>query len=119
MIEMELSGQVGSGKLWEKAICLFRAKLKEDEGGDLSAVEQFLKDNTTLEQALESCEQAKKKAEGKYSPKMTRILKRVQAFAQFGDIAIQHHPDTTALVWAAFRMMLQVRTALPFQFKFF
>ena len=114
MIEMELSGQVGSGELWTEGKRIFRENLKADEGGDLSAVEQFLTDNSTLKQAIESCEQAKKKAEGKYSPKITRILKKVQAFALFGDIAIQHHPDTTALVWAAFRMMLQVRTALPF-----
>ena len=114
MIEVELSGQVASGKLWEKAKEIFHEKLKGDEGGDLSAVQQFLTDNSTLKQALESCEQAKKKAEGKYSARMTRILKKVQMFAQFGDIAIQHHPDTTALVWAAFRMILQVRTALPF-----
>ena len=117
MIEMELSGQVGSGELWEEGIRIFRDKLKADEGGDLSAVEQFLTDNSTLNQALETCELAKKQAGSKYSVRMTRILKKMQMFAQFGDIAIQHHPDTTALVWAAFRMMLQVRTALPFWFK--
>ena len=110
---MELSA---SETLWDKAKIIFHEKLKADEGGDLSAVQQFLSDNSTVKQALESCELAKKKAEGKYSGRMARILKKVQMFVRFGDIAIQHHPDTTALVWAAFRMMLQVHTALPFWF---
>ena len=27
---------------------------------------------------------------------------------KFGDIALQHHPDVVALVWASVRMLLQV-----------
>lgn len=107
---------------WEQAKRIFHEKLKEEEGGDLTKVQEFLRDNTTIKQAVESCESARKKANGEYSEgyvtvagkqvflrkRLARILKKVQMFVQFGDIAIQHNPDTTSLVWAAFRMMLQV-----------
>lgn len=107
---------------WEIAKSLFHEKIKVEEGGDLSKVQEFLHDNTTAKQAVESCELARKKADTEYSKgyvtiagkelflrkKLGRILKKVQMFVQFGDIVIQHHPDTTSLVWAAFRMMLQV-----------
>lgn len=107
---------------WEIAKCIFHEKVKEEEGGDLTKVQEFLRDNTTAKQAIESCETARKKADGEYSQgyvtvagrelflrkRLGRILKKVQMFVQFGDIAIQHNPETTSLVWAAFRMMLQV-----------
>lgn len=36
------------------------------------------------------------------------ILLGLQKAALIGDIALQHHPDTTALVWAGVRFILQV-----------
>ena len=36
------------------------------------------------------------------------ILRKIEKFVKFGDIAIQHHPDVVALVWASVRMLLQV-----------
>ena len=36
------------------------------------------------------------------------ILRKIEKFAKFGDIAIQHHPDVVALVWASLRILLQV-----------
>lgn len=107
---------------WDEAKRLFHEKVKEEEGGDLTGVQDFLRDNTTAKQAVESCKSIQKKADSEYSQgyvtvagkdlflrkRLGRILKKVQMFVQFGDIAIQCHPETTSLVWAAFRMMLQV-----------
>ena len=36
------------------------------------------------------------------------ILRKIEKFVKFGDIALQHHPDVVALVWASVRMLLQV-----------
>ena len=36
------------------------------------------------------------------------ILRKIEKFVKFGDLAIQHHPDVVALVWASVRMLLQV-----------
>ena len=44
--------------------------------------------------------------------RMRRILKSVEACAQIVDVAIQHHPDITALVWAGARFILMVRSSL-------
>lgn len=112
---------VDSVSSWEIAKSLFHEKIKEEEG-DLTKLQEFLRDNTTAKQAVESCELARKKADSEYSKgyvtiagkelflrkKLGRILKKVQMFVQFGDIAIQSNPETTSLIWAAFRMMLQV-----------
>lgn len=115
---------------WDKAKIIFHEKIKESEGGDLAKVQQFLRDSTTVKQALECCESIRKKADSEYSKgsvtiggkeiflqkTLGRILKKVQMFVQFGDIALQQNPDTTALVWAAFRMMLQVLINSVYQF---
>ena len=98
--------------LWDKGKSIFHEKLKTKEGGTFAQVQEFLSATTTIKEALEMGENTKKKAEAKYSGRIGRILKKMQFFAQFGDIAIQHNPDTTALVWAAFRMMLQVCVSL-------
>lgn len=37
-----------------------------------------------------------------------KIILGLQKAAQIGDIVIQHHPETTALVWAGVRFILQV-----------
>jgi len=103
--------------LWDRGKYIFHEKLKTKEGGTLAQVQQFLSDTTTIKQALEVGENTKKKAEGKYSGRIGRILRKMQFFARFGDIAIQHNPETTALVWAAFRMMLSVCTYLHSIFK--
>lgn len=120
------TSEVALGELresaWDKARHIFHEKVREEEGGDLAKVQQFLRDTTTVNLALESCESVRKKAESKYSTgyvtvggkelflrkRLGSILKKIQMFVQFGDIAIQHSPETTSLVWAAFRMMLQV-----------
>lgn len=114
--------KVDSVSSWEQAKRIFHDKLKDEEGGDLTKVQEFLRDNTTVKQAIESCESARRKADSEYSEgyvtvagkelflrkRLARILKKVQMFVQFGDIAIQYNPETMSLVWAAFRMMLQV-----------
>ena len=99
--------------LWVKGKDILEKKLKRKHGDPLPVQQsEFLSATTTIEQALEMGENTKKKAEGKYSGRIGRILRKMQFFARFGDIAIQHNPETTALVWAAFRMMLQVGISL-------
>lgn len=36
------------------------------------------------------------------------LLKQLNKYALIGDIAIQYHPNVVALVWAGFRLLLQV-----------
>jgi len=101
-----------SSSLWDRGKDIFHEKLKTQQGSTLAQVQQreFLSATTTIKEALEMGENTKKKAKGKYSGRIGSIVTKMQFFARFGDIAIQHHPDTTALVWAAFRIMLQVCT---------
>lgn len=40
--------------------------------------------------------------------KSDKILLGLQKVAEIGDIAIQHQPETTALIWAGVRFVLQV-----------
>lgn len=40
--------------------------------------------------------------------KVQVILKKIQQYVRIVDIAIQHHPETIALVWAGVRFCLQV-----------
>ena len=106
---------------WAQAKDIFHTKVVSEEG-DIAKVRQYLSDQTTASDALESCRKAKIRAEGEYSTgwvtiggkklflreKIGKILKKVSLLVQYGDIAVQHSPETTSLIWAAFRMMLQV-----------
>ena len=40
--------------------------------------------------------------------KLVNILKKMDKYAKIGDLAMQHHPEIVALIWAALRMSLQV-----------
>jgi len=41
--------------------------------------------------------------------RMRRILRSVEGCARVVDVAIQHHPEISALVWAGARFILMVR----------
>ncbi len=47
----------------------------------------------------------------KPSESVTRILKSLDKYTQIVDVAIQHSPEITALVWASARFILQVGQA--------
>ena len=40
--------------------------------------------------------------------KFHSILKKVDKYVKIGDLAMQHHPEIVALIWATLRMALQV-----------
>ena len=43
-----------------------------------------------------------------YSEKTNKVLLGLQKAARLGDVAIQHSPEVTALVWAGVRFILEV-----------
>ena len=79
-------------------------------GGDPS--ERFRRQLQKIHELGDQCSNEPKEVEnGK--PFLTRgrvynILRKIEKFVKLGDIAIQHHPDVVALVWASVRTLLQV-----------
>ena len=78
--------------------------------GDQS--ERFQRELQKIRELGDQCSNEPKEVE-KGKPFLTRgrvynILRKIDKFVKFGDIAIQHHPDVVALVWASVRMFLQV-----------
>ncbi|KAF8461379.1 hypothetical protein BDZ91DRAFT_376443 [Kalaharituber pfeilii] len=69
-------------------------------------------------EALQSAKEDVKKGQWQYTnsrgervvvvERLGRILKGVQHYAGIVDVAIQHSPETTALIWAGVRFILQV-----------
>ena len=47
-----------------------------------------------------------------HSKTMSNILQHINKYCAIVDIAIQHHPDITALVWAGARTLIQVSRTL-------
>ena len=81
-----------------------------DTGGDPS--ERFNQQLQNIRKLGDQCSNEPRELEnGK--PFLTRgrvynILRKIEKFAKYGDIAISHHPDVVALVWASLRMLLDV-----------
>ena len=74
--------------------------------------ERFQRQLRKIRELGDQCSNEPKEVEnGK--PFLTRgrvynILRKIEKFVKFGDIAIQHHPNVVALVWAGVRMLVQV-----------
>ena len=84
--------------------------LGNDTGGD--PAERFQQQLQKIRNLGDRCSNEPKEVENG-RPFLTRgrvynILRKIERFANIGDIAIQHHPDVVALVWASLRMLLQV-----------
>ena len=79
---------------------------------DGDPTERFQRQLQKIRELGDQCSNEPKEVEnGK--PFLTRgrvynILRKIEKFVKFGDIALQHHPDVVALVWASVRMLLQV-----------
>ncbi|KAF8462591.1 hypothetical protein BDZ91DRAFT_765141 [Kalaharituber pfeilii] len=75
------------------------------------AIEAIIKD---LQSAKDKCKEEQwkyKNSDGELVPvvdKIGRILKGLETYASIVDVAIQHSPETTALVWASVRMIMKV-----------
>ena len=73
-------------------------------------VEEIKWDETTEEQAKAVVEEVQKSLEGKpdHTGKMYKTLQYVNQYSKIIDVAIQHQPCITALVWAGVRTVIQV-----------
>ena len=73
-------------------------------------VEEIKWDETTPEQAKAVVEGVQKSLEGKpeHAGKMYKALQYVNKYSTIVDVAIQHQPCITALVWAGMRTVIQV-----------
>jgi len=88
----------------ERTAELLRKKLRPEE------VEKLKWDETTAEQAKEVVNTVKQSMEGKpeHTGKMYKTLQYVNKYCTIIDVAIQHQPQITALVWAGVRTVIQV-----------
>ena len=73
-------------------------------------VERIKWDETTPEQARAVVEGVQKSLEGKpkHTGKMYKTLQYINKYSTIIDVAIQHQPCITALVWAGMRTVIQV-----------
>ena len=73
-------------------------------------VEKIKWGETTEEQAKDVVEKVHKSLEGKpeHTGKMYKTLQYIDMYAKIIDVAIQHQPCITALVWAGVRTVIQV-----------
>jgi hypothetical protein len=66
---------------------------------------------TTVEKSKKMIEEIRRSMEGKQDHrKVYKILQHVDNYCKIVDVAIQHLPQITALVWAGIRMGFQVCT---------
>ena len=83
---------------------LLKERLKSEE------VEKIKWDETTPEQAKAVVQEVQKSFEGRpeHIGKMHKTLQYINKYATIVDVAIQHQPCITALVWAGMRTVIQV-----------
>jgi len=108
--------------LWQKALEIAQGSLAKyqlpslEPGGSQS--ESAADNIQSLVAELETAHQQNKDRRWRYKDRdgnevvwverLGKVLKSVNKYATIVDIAIQHHPDITSLVWAGARTMLQV-----------
>ena len=75
-------------------------------------------DETTEEQAKAVVEEVQRSLKGKpdHTGKMYKTLQYINQYSKIIDVAIQHQPCITALVWAGMRTVIQVRSLLMCEF---
>ena len=83
---------------------LLKERLKSEE------VEKIKWDETTPEQAKAVVQEVQNSLEGRpeHTGKMYKTLQYINKYATIVDVAIQHQPCITALVWAGIRTVIQV-----------
>ena len=83
---------------------LLKERLTPEEVGEIKW------DETTPEQAKAVVEEVRKSMEGKpeHTGKMYKTLQYINTYSKIIDVAIQHQPYITALVWAGVRTVIQV-----------
>ena len=88
----------------QRTVNLLKNRLTPEE------VEEIEWDETTEEQAKAVIEEVQKSLEGKpeHTGKMYKTLQYINLYSKIIDVAIQHQPCITALVWAGVRTVIQV-----------
>ncbi|KAI5793479.1 hypothetical protein FPQ18DRAFT_332387 [Pyronema domesticum] len=111
-------GDKGNLLSWKKALEIATEKLADEERLEL---ETDLASECTVISVLKAAEDARKdrdESKWRYTKKngevvilrerFDRIVEGFDKYARIIDVAIQHHPDVTSLVWASARFLLQV-----------
>ena len=88
-------------KNWNKALNDFQAKYKEKK-----KVVEFLKSQSNPHEARAYAINAQSKADKKYASGLGRVLAKIDAFANAGDVAMKAAPESVGLAWMAVRMCL-------------
>ena len=101
-----------SSLLWQNVYSIVEERLKRsgDECGIdyLKANQSTTMDSTLLISAIKEVQSKQTAVQSQGMGRMRKILKSLDKYSTIVDVAIQHHPDITALVWAGFRFILQV-----------
>jgi hypothetical protein len=98
----------------ERTLDLLKQKLHPKE---LESLQWDQYTGTTAEKSKEMVDGVRRSMDGKqnHTKKMYKILQHVENYSKIIDVAIQHQPQITALVWAGIRMGIQV--CPPFRFR--
>ncbi|KAI5836962.1 hypothetical protein DFP73DRAFT_601527 [Morchella snyderi] len=101
--------------LWGKAIDSLQKKgLKGLGGGQVEAkapVDSLIKQVQALRKEVDGKRISYQKADGQDVFIADQIFGQLNKYAFIGDIALQHNPDVAALVWAGFRLLLNIGSA--------
>ena len=73
---------------------------------DRKAMTEFLAEQTTPQQAKDSCRKAQTKANSQYNPKLGGILSKIETFMAVGDLAMKSAPESVGLAWTGIRLCL-------------
>ena len=74
----------------------------------LKANQSISMDSTLLTSTIEEVRSKQEAVQPQEMDRMTKILKSLDKYLTIVDVAIQHHPDITSLIWAGLRFILQV-----------
>lgn len=103
---------------WQTAIEIFNTKLTKDPKKqiDLEAIKsRSPSTDYSLQAYIKDAENAKNNCVDKIGVvqrSLENTFDRLQAYATIVDVAIQHDPHVTALVWGAIRLILQACTLI-------
>lgn len=103
-IAATLHQPLSPAEIRQRTVELLKERIRPEE------VEKLKWDETTAEQAKEVVNTVTQSMEGKpkHTGKMYKTMQYVNKYCTIIDVAIQHQPQITALVWAGVRTVIQV-----------
>lgn len=98
---------------WEAAVKIFNTSLTRDPKKriEIAAFANGSSSGQTLQSCISDAENARTKYADTIGPvqrNLEKVFERIQVYSSIVDVAIQHDPHITALVWGAVRLILQV-----------